>query len=204
MLVRNTLDACECEVCGTACTGRFANCWRSIFQENGRVVQMRCLPPTIPQPASAEIEIAPETEPLIPATGDHATSSEDMDAQYGASDIELQVADLQEKISEILASLQDQNLSTGQLKGEIAALSERLDAMAVRPVVPVSPLVPPVTPVLRPSESTPADDFERPGRAVVHADVVHRQRGSNRLRATTDSNDELTPPLAEGTGGGIG
>lgn len=57
MFVRETLDACTCEVCGVVCEGRFASCWRSVFQGDGMSLQMRSLPHSVPYP----LDPTPET-----------------------------------------------------------------------------------------------------------------------------------------------
>lgn len=68
MLVRDSLDACTCDECGIVCGGKFANCWRSVFQPNGRALQIRCLPHDLvtqleqPAPAVAQAPSAAEIQ----------------------------------------------------------------------------------------------------------------------------------------------
>lgn len=233
MLVRETLDACECEVCGISCTGRFANCWRSIFQANGRVVQMRCLPPSIPQSteaASAE-ELVEETEPLITgspaqgvldagvpsagaagaeAAGAGAAGAFGAGAGAGAGGSaglreagnrsEQELAALQHRVSEISGLIYSLSLENSELRGKLASIAARLEAMD-SPIATTDLPVRPVTHVIRPTSDS-AESFTRPGRAVAHPDVVHRQ---HRVESHQSVGDELlTHPLAESSGGGLG
>lgn len=48
MLVRNSLDACDCSECGHSCGGKFPGCWSLVFAAGGRELQLRSLPPAIP------------------------------------------------------------------------------------------------------------------------------------------------------------
>lgn len=212
MLVRETLDACECDVCGISCTGRFANCWRSIFQANGRTVQMRCLPPSLPQLAEAAsgADIVEETDPLIadsPAPGieggQRAVAGADgtpADFRYLDSQSELDLAALQHRVAEIVDLIHNLRLENGAIRSELASIAARLE-VTEPPLSAPNASLRPVTHVVRPaSEST--ENFTRPGRAVAHPDVVHRQHHTESQQSAED--ELLTHPLAEGSSGGIG
>ncbi|RIK10356.1 MAG: hypothetical protein DCC49_03550 [Acidobacteria bacterium] len=215
MLVRDTLDACECEVCGISCTGRFANCWRSIFQASGRVVQMRCLPPSLPQPSEAASAsgLAEGTEPLItnsptasaqgePGSGAGASAdlAEATTGERGA-DLSQDLMALQERVSEIVGLIQELSLENEALRNALASITARIEDVDSS-LKSAGASMRPVTHVVRASGES-GESFTRPGRAVAHPDVVHRQQYPN-TGPSADDEFVTHPVAAEGSGGGIG
>lgn len=199
MLVRETLDACECEDCGISCTGRFANCWRSIFQVNGRALQLRCLPPSISQVAetASSEKLVENTEPLTagsPALAAAGTAGTDIEEYAGLREpgtrSDQDLTELQHRVAEISDRIQTLSCENSEIRIALAAIADQLEALQ-------SPLRP-VTPIIRP-RSNLEESFTRPGRAVAHPDVVHRQYRAESRQST--ENGFVAHPLAGGSGG---
>lgn len=174
MMVRDTLDGCECDACGTVCPGKFANCWRSVFQPNGRVLQLRCIPPNLPALVSAE----PAGEP--PAAAERVVTVGTLtdfaaDAEAGGNG-NGHGSPIDETV-EVRSILERLSAEVERLSAEVADLAAResvrqltLDDIAGR-LTAISVAIPAVAPIKAVPER-PQGDYSRPGRAVAHPEAI--------------------------------
>lgn len=182
MLVRESLDACVCDQCGTMCTGRFANCWRSIFQPNGRTVQLRCLPRNIP---GARSITGSRTGNTRDRAHDDTLSDHDHDSD---SYLAKQVAELKLQMAEVINALHDLGADNSRLEINLEEVMTRLDELARQSA--------------NGNHSTENGGERqerqlRPGKTVVHAEVLHRHHSE----PITTPSDQIPPPVMENASG---
>lgn len=183
MLVRDSLDGCECAECGTLCAGRFENCWRSVFQPNGRVLQLRCIPPNLASVIAAgeEVSAVAIAEPgaagvaEIDSLGQFEVNAESVGGNGNGNghgpkpdsdelaDLRGQIDQLRNEIARLTADVAAIAHREGIRESELSAITEQVETISI------------AVPAIAPIKARASDrqiDQHRPGRAVAHPETI--------------------------------